>query len=97
MNEDTIRKLKETLPTGVKFLGAYLVVASTADHDYEVWYEIDNWAALDNWRKELETPNSKASKFSEEAAKELGAVFVWPRSKVLREAGKVKIFQPSKD
>ena len=48
-NENNLKKFKEALPDGVRFKGAFLVSFGHADHDYEIWYEVDNYAVLDNW------------------------------------------------
>ncbi|MFW9771322.1 MAG: hypothetical protein ACFFEO_04030 [Candidatus Thorarchaeota archaeon] len=49
IKEENIQKLKDTLPEGVRYLNAYYVILGPAEHQYEVWYELDNWAALDTW------------------------------------------------
>lgn len=65
IKEENIQKLKDALPEGVRYLNAYLVILGTAEHDYEVWYEIDNWAALDVWHAH--------TKWDEFFVKEIGA------------------------
>ena len=95
-NEENIKKFQDALPEGVKYLGAHLVVIRSADHDFEQWFEIDNWAVLDNWRKQAEDPNSKYAKFIQAMINETGVLIEQVRSKFLRPAGQVAIFQPSK-
>lgn len=47
-NDEKLNKLKAALPAGVSFLGTKLVDMGDADHDFEFWYEIPNYAALDS-------------------------------------------------
>ena len=89
-------RFEENLTDGIRLIDFYLVINSTADHDFEFWYEIDNWAVLDNWRKQAEDPNSKYAKFIQAMINETGVLIEQVRSKFLRPAGQVAIFQPSK-
>jgi hypothetical protein len=93
-NEENLQKFQDSLPKGVKHIGTYIVVAATADHDFEQWFEIDNWTALDAWKNDVDNPNSKYHKIVEELNKELGVVSEWRRSKFLRLAKETTILAP---
>ncbi|MHA1916342.1 MAG: hypothetical protein ACW986_14465 [Promethearchaeota archaeon] len=95
-NEENVKKYQEIFPEGVKFLGAYLTILGSADHDHETWFEIDKWETLDRWRELAQDPSSNYSKFIQEFVNELGIVNEWTNGKFLRPAGQVKIFEPSK-
>ena len=87
--EGNIQKLKEALPDGAKYLGAYMVVNGTADYDFEVWYELDNWAVIDVWRD-----HAKWHEFYEEKVKDIGVFDKWTRSRFLRTIHDVIVFEP---
>ena len=68
-DKDLMKKYKEALPKGQKLIGVYAVVAGSANYDYEVWFEIDNYAVLD----QRENPAMEA--VMEEAFTKYGYVF----------------------
>jgi len=87
--EGNIQKLKEALPDGAKYLGAYLIVNGTADYDFEIWYELDNWNVLEMWRN-----HTKWYEFYEEKIKNIGVFDKWTRSRFLRTIHDVIVFEP---
>ncbi|MHA2172472.1 MAG: hypothetical protein ACXAB7_21590 [Candidatus Kariarchaeaceae archaeon] len=90
LNEENVNKLKATIPEGAKFMGAFLVTSGHADHDYEIWYEIENYAVLDNWSNE----NPKIKAFGEEIARTLGVLFKWGRTRFLKPVTDVTLIDP---
>ena len=50
LKEENIERLKKALPEGMRYVDTYVVILNSAEHDYEVWFELDNWAALDTMR-----------------------------------------------
>lgn len=50
LKEENIQRLKNALPEGMRYINTYVVILNTAEHDYEVWFELDNWAILDVMR-----------------------------------------------
>ncbi len=92
--EENIKKLKDSLPNGVKHIGTYVVVVSSADHDFEQWWELDNWASLDAWKKEVDNPNSNYHKTMKELKKELRGVVEFGRTKFLRPVKESTFIQP---
>jgi len=95
-NEENVKAYKEVFPEGVKFLGAYLTILGSADHNYEMWFEIDKWETMDRWRSAAQDPGSKYSQYIQRLVNELGIVADWTRGKFLRPVGEVKLFEPSK-
>ncbi len=77
--EENMSKYKAALLKGMKLLEIYLPIAHTADHDIELWFEIDSWSVLDKDQKEI-------GSIVAELIKELGTanLFEWIRMKVLR-------------
>ncbi|MHA2224629.1 MAG: hypothetical protein ACXAC8_05465 [Candidatus Hodarchaeales archaeon] len=78
-------RLEESLTNGMRLIDYYMVINSTADHDYEMWFEIDNWAVLDRDRD-----NQKMVELNQEMFKEMGMPFEWIRSKALRTISDTK-------
>lgn len=89
-NEENVKNLKESLPDGAKFIGAFFVGLGHAKHDFEIVYEIDNYAVIDNWTN----ANPKVKKFGEEFAKTIGIIAEWVNSKVLKAVGEVELLDP---
>ena len=90
LKEGNIQRLKNALPEGVRYLNAYIVILGTAEHDYEVWYELDNWAVLDAWKN-----HTKWDDFYDEKVKEIGVFDEGtPKIKFLRAMQDVKILDP---
>ena len=83
-NEENVKKFQNALPKGARFVGAYMIVAG-AEHDYEIWYEIDNWGVLDTWRD-----HEPWGKLVEELAKESGFLWKWGNVKFLRAVNNMK-------
>ncbi|MHA1952831.1 MAG: hypothetical protein ACXAAM_01935 [Candidatus Heimdallarchaeaceae archaeon] len=93
--EENIQRLKSALPEGVRYIDAYAVIWNSAEHDYEIWFELDNWAALDTWRV-----HDKWWDFYEQKIEEIGVYDkTKPVNKFLRGMTDVKISDPqsSKD
>ena len=88
-NDENVAKLQEALVPGEKFIGAYVVINNTADHDVEVWYEIDNWAVMDAARG-----NKKVQPLLNEFFKKNGFVLEDSKTKFLRTVKDVIIFEP---
>ncbi|MFX1284583.1 MAG: hypothetical protein ACFFB5_13060 [Promethearchaeota archaeon] len=79
------KRIEEVLIPGMKFIGVYIIINATADHDFEMWYEIDNWAVLDR-----ERDNKKAEELNLEMFAEIGMPFEWMHTKFLRTLDDVK-------
>ena len=77
--ENNMSKYQAALPKGMKLQEIYKPIVHTADHDIELWFEIDSWSALDKDQKEI-------SSVVAELIKEVGTadLFEWMRMKVLR-------------
>ena len=74
------KTLEERLPDGVKLVGCYFVKEGSAEYDYEDWWELKNWKAMDDF--------AKAEKFHELdkiLERDCGAVFEWWRVKYLEK------------
>lgn len=67
-SEEKINKLKESMPEGTKYIGTRIVDMGQADHDFEFWYELPNYGALDTW----DTSNPKVKTYFEELVSSLG-------------------------
>ncbi|MHA2053616.1 MAG: hypothetical protein ACXAB2_12610 [Candidatus Hodarchaeales archaeon] len=78
-------RIEESLVDGMKLIDFYVVINSTADHDFEMWFEIDNWAVLDR-----ERDNPKAVKLNQEMFEEMGIPIKWMRTKALRTISDTK-------
>ena len=91
MNEENVRKLQEAIPDGARFKGAFLVDEGHADHEWEIWYEIDNYGVLDNWTYDK---NPKLKEFGEEIAKTLGVIYKWGRGKFLKPVSDITLLDP---
>ena len=70
---------------GMTLTGVYVVINSTAKHDYELWYEIDNWQVLDKDRE-----NTQNSALFREFFEEHGDTDEWTRTKALRTVHDVR-------
>jgi hypothetical protein len=89
--EENIQRIKKALPKGVKFIDAYVVIWNSAEHDYEIWFELDNWAALDNWRDHDEWWDFYAQKIEEIGVYDEEK----PKNRFLRTMTDVKISEPT--
>ena len=78
-------RIEEVLVDGMKLVDFYVVINSTAEHDFEVLYEIDNWEVLDRDRD-----NTKMVELNKEMFKEMGIPFDWIRTKALRTISDTK-------
>lgn len=78
-------RIEEVLVDGMKLIDFYVVINGTAEHDFEVWYEIDNWEVLDR-----ERDNPKEVELNQEMFKEMGIFFDWVRTKALRTISDTK-------
>ena len=67
-NEEKLNKLQDSMPAGAKFLGTKIVDMGQAEHDFEFWYELPNYAALDSW----DTSTPKVKIYFEELISTLG-------------------------
>jgi hypothetical protein len=45
-------RIKQYQPDGIRFMGAFSSVAG-GDYEIEIWWELDNMAALDAWDEKL--------------------------------------------
>lgn len=85
MKEENVQKAKEALPEGVKFIGLYFTVVG-GEADYEYWFEIENYAALDamssseQWQKALA-----------EMVGEVGIWYKWDKTKLLKSVEEVRL------
>ncbi len=84
-NEDNMKRVKETATEGMKFMGLYVTINSTVEHDYELWWELENWAVLDR-----ERDNEESAELMKDLFKEHGWVWEWNRTKVFRTVHDVK-------
>ena len=79
-NEENMAKYKASLTEGMKLVDIYFPILDTADHEVEIWFEMENWAVLDKDRE-----NDKMKAVLTEMVQELGIdIFEWSRSKALR-------------
>ena len=53
LNEENMRNYKAAFTEGMKLVDIYFPILGTADHDVEMWMEVDNWAVLDKDRDNL--------------------------------------------
>jgi hypothetical protein len=72
-------KIDDAQVSGSKYIETYLTINGTADHDFEMWFEIDNWEVLDRDRG-----NQKVVEINKEIFKEMGLTFDWTRTRFLR-------------
>jgi len=84
-DEENVKKFKESLTEGMKFLNIYFTINQTAKHDYEIWYEVDNWAVLDKARN-----NKKMTALNRGVYEKMGMPIKWSLMKVFRSATDVK-------
>ncbi len=84
-NEENIRRLNEVMTEGMRFKGVYVVINGTASHDYEIWYELDNWAVLDKDRE-----NPRSTELFKEFFEKFGYTDEWSQTKALRTVHDVK-------
>lgn len=89
-NKDNVKKLQASIPDGARFVGAFLTTIGHADHDYEIWYEIDNYGVLDNWTNK----NPKVKSFGEEIAREFGLIAKWAHTRILKPVSDVELIDP---
>ena len=90
-NKDNVKKLQDSLPDGARFVGAFLTTLGHADHDYEIWYEIENYGVIDNWNNK----NPKVKAFAEEIAKNFGLIAEWANVRTLKPVSDVVLLDPA--
>lgn len=79
-NEGNMTKYKAAQTDGMKLVEIYFPILNTADHDVEMWFEIDNWTVLDRDRE-----NEKIRAVLTEMVGEHGPdMFEWMKTKFLR-------------
>lgn len=84
-DEANVKKFKENMTPGMKLVDVFFTINQTAKHDFEIWYEVDNWGVLDKDRE-----NKKMQNFQKELYEKYGNFFQWALMKVLRTATDVK-------
>ncbi|MCG3220771.1 MAG: hypothetical protein H7641_05265 [Candidatus Heimdallarchaeota archaeon] len=90
LKEENIQRLRNALPEGIRYIKTYVGIMNTAEYDYEIWFELDNWAALDTFRN-----HDPWWDFYEEKMKEIGDFDkIRPVNKFLRGIQDVLISDP---
>ncbi|MHA2403394.1 MAG: hypothetical protein ACXADH_10425 [Candidatus Kariarchaeaceae archaeon] len=85
-NEENIKRYKELLTEGMKFIGMFITIEGTADHDWELWLELDNWGVLDKNRG-----NKELNQFMKESFfDKFGFANDWMKTKAFRTATDVR-------
>ena len=82
---------KMATPIGMKYVGGFFASIG-ADHDVEMWYEIENYGVLDKTRN----TNAELKALREKWLGKYGNIFEWSKSKILIPISEANLIDPSK-
>ncbi len=90
-DEENVRKWREAATEGMTLKGIYVAINGTASYDWELRFELENWAVLDKDRD-----NQRTATLFREFVEEHGYTQKWARTRVFRTVHDVKspLFDP---